>query len=124
MKAMVIYIITGIKIENEILKENILEMDSLGNLNLKEYTYNKINGVKYYYDDDVTIDKWFSIKNNERTYTSERFKRSSDAAIRYYREALEFKGRLNGYGLNDLTPAAAVDESGNKISSDNGWRKL
>lgn len=115
----VLFIIIGFRIEDEILEENV--MDNTGNMKL--YRYNKINGVKYYYDD--VEDKWFSIKNGEKTYTSERFKQTNDAAIRYYKEALNFKNNvIIGYGLNNLTTDHAVDEHGNKIASNNGWRKL
>ena len=115
---MVLFIIIGFRIEDEILEENVMDNTGL----MKEYIYNKINGVKYYYDN--VNDKWFSIKNGEKTYTSEKFRTSNDAAKRYYKEAMEFRSRLNVYGLNNLTPQDAVDESGNKIATTNGWRKL
>ena len=118
LNIIVIYIIIGIKIDNETLKENVMDNTGL----MKEYIYNKINGVKYYYDN--VNDKWFSIKNGEKTYTSEKFRTSNDAAKRYYKEAKEFRSRLNVYGLNNLTPQYAVDESGEEIASANGWRKL
>lgn len=120
VKKVELFTITGFEINSEILEENV--MDNTGNMKL--YKYNKINGVKYYYDEYVEH-KWFSIKNGEKTYTSETFKQTNDAAIRYYKEALNFKNNvIIGYGLNNLTTDHAVDEHGNKIASNNGWRKL
>ena len=51
------FIITGILIDDENLKENV--MDNSGNMSV--YPYNKIDGVKYYYEE--IGDRWFSIKN-------------------------------------------------------------
>lgn len=113
------FIITGILIDDENLKENV--MDNSGNMSV--YSYNKIDGVKYYYEE--IGDRWFSIKNGEKIYTSERYKTISDAAKRYYKEARDFRNRLlNTYKLNDLTTYHAVDKLGNKIAGDNGWRRL
>lgn len=89
----------------ENLKEHI---DATGT----EYTYLKINGVKYYKDTDNT---WFSILNGTK-YKQPNFKEQSDSAIRYYAEANEFKNRiLTKYKLGDLTGNNAVDENGNPL---------
>ncbi len=77
-----------------------------------EYTYLKINGVKYYKDTDGT---WFSLLNGTK-YKQPNFKDQSDAGKRYYKEAKEFKDRIIGkYGLSDLTANKAVDENGNLL---------
>lgn len=77
-----------------------------------EYTYLKINGVKYYKDTDGT---WFSLLNGTK-YKQPNFKDRSDAGKRYYDEANKFKDRiLNKYDLENLTANCAVDENGEKL---------
>ncbi len=89
----------------ETLKEHI---DATGT----EYTYQKINGVKYYKDTDGT---WFSLLNGTK-YKQPTFKDQSDAAKRYYKEANDFKNRIkNIYKLEGLTANKAVDENGNLL---------
>lgn len=82
----------------------------------KKYTYIKINGAKYYYD-NVKND-WFELLNGERRYQQGPLPLDkNDMAYRYYKEALDFKGRLEGYGLTNLTPQDAVDANGQPLQS-------
>lgn len=90
--------------ESENLKECI---DDTGN----EYTYIKLNGVKYYYDEKDN--SWFSILNGQR-YPQQTFHLENTTASQYYKEAAEFKDRIiNDYKLGDLRTNQAVDEDGN-----------
>ncbi len=93
----------GVKIDtSESLKECIDETK-------KEYTYIKVNGVKYYQNDDGS---WFSILNGSR-YPQQNFVTQTNAGIKYYREAEAFKRRItNDYNLGDLNASHAVDETG------------
>lgn len=75
----------------------------------KNYTYTKVNGVKYYKDGN----EWFSILNGEK-YKQNNFKETNNAAVKYYTEAAEFRRFIQDNGLDDLTTADAVDEQGNK----------
>lgn len=110
----------GISIETENLKEKILG---------KEYTYTKINGVKYYYDNNN--EKWFSILNGEKNETTEKFDETNYSAIKYYTEAAKFKDKIiNEYGLDKLKTSDAVYLDGKKIENDKtlsqqlNWRRL
>lgn len=105
----------GVQIDtNDTTRENI---DDTG----KEYEYIKINGVKYYKNDDGT---WFSILNGEK-YPQENFTPQTTAAIEYYKEAQEFKNRImNDYKLSDLKTNHAVDENGNSLSNKFGNYKI
>ena len=69
----------------------------------KNYTYTKVNGVKYYKDGD----EWFSILNGEK-YKQNNFKETNNAAVKYYTEAAEFRRFIQDNGLDDLTTADAV----------------
>lgn len=94
---------------NETLKEYIY--DAKDNVR-KEYTYIKVNGVKYYQDSD---DSWFSILNGER-YPQGTFTPQTTAAIEYYKEAKEFKERIQQkYKLEDLRSSYAIDEKGQPL---------
>ena len=91
----------------------------------KEYTYIKINGVKYYYEESK--DQWFHVINGKKYYEGSDTKFSlnkNDMAVKYYQEAAEFTGKMaNEYGLLDLTPADAValDETPiNNLTDENG----
>ena len=84
----------------------------------RKYEYIKINGVKYYKDSDGT---WFTLLNGKKNSGQGPFKNdNNDMAYRYYKEAYQFKQRLQSYGLTNLTSADAVgvedvtDEDGNK----------
>ena len=78
----------------------------------KEYTYVKINGVKYYEDryDLNNPHKWFSIMNGTRYYTDEVFNKENSAAIQYYNDAKDFTNKvLYEYGLENLSGSNAVE---------------
>lgn len=82
------------------------------------YQYIKINGVKYYFDSSYSPqeDAWFRILNGQRIYRQGNIRLgSNDQAYRYYKEAAEFRQRLQSYGLLNLTPANAVDVNGNQL---------
>ncbi len=73
----------------------------------KQYAYIKINGVKYYRDDDGS---WFTILNGRKNPGQGPFRTgNNDMGYRYYKEAYEFKQRLQSYGITNLTSADAVD---------------
>ncbi len=91
---------------------------------IREYPYLKINGVKYYYDKDATESdgKWFSILNGDslKQGKDNLFKKVDNSANEYYKEAVEFKKRIqNVYKINDLKPKDAVDKFGNPITFSN-----
>ena len=80
------------------------------------YPYIKINGAKYYYD--KSKDDWFQLFNGERLYNQGPFKRgNNDMAYRYYKEAADFRKRIEGYGLTNLTPEDAVDSKGQPLTA-------
>ena len=86
----------------------------------KRYPYIKVNGVKYYWDQDYNsgAGSWFSFMNGDRLYEQDNFQLgNNDMARRYYQEAAAFKDRiLTEYGLGSLTSADARDENGNPIA--------
>ena len=104
----------GIQIDaNDKTKEYISDTE--------EYEYIKVNGVKYYKNNDGT---WFSILNGERI-SQEQFNPTTTAAIEYYKEAAEFKNRMvNEYELLELKASDAVDEEGKKLIDENGNPKF
>lgn len=92
-----------------------------------KYKYVKINGVKYYQDNNAPH-KWFSLLNGERHYTEEKFNVETKAGIEYYKKAREFTDRVlnssyksldgntkSGYNLKELkgSNAVEIDEDGN-----------
>ncbi len=89
----------------EITRESQLK-EYIGNT---EYTYIKINGVKYYKDNSTG--NWFSFINGEKIPESRKYIGDyNDCAYRYYKEAAEFKDRIiNTYGLGDLKSSNAVE---------------
>ncbi len=74
-----------------------------------EYTYIKINGVKYYRENNDT-NTWFTITNGRKNTIATQFENKdyNDMGYRYYKEAFEFKERLRSYGLTDLETSDAV----------------
>lgn len=96
-------------INNETTTEDVYDPDTGG---IETYQYIKVNGVKYYKDN--TNDKWFSILNGTK-YWQGQFSNTDSAAINYYKEAYDFKGRVKGYGLDNLKGSDAVDENGEKL---------
>lgn len=108
----------GTDIEKEILRESLMENDE----SINSYIYNKISGVKYYYNEEE--DYWFSLNNSGDRLQSEYFKIENDAAKRYYIEAKEFTNEvINKFGT--LKTTDAVDKDGNKtVAGQNGWRRI
>lgn len=104
----------GIPILSEETSEYVYDPDRDEIVN---YQYIKINGVKYYKDDNN--DRWFSILNGTK-YWQGQFTDTDSAAINYYTEAKEFTDRVKGYGLNQLTGENAVDEQGQSLKDENG----
>lgn len=104
----------GVKISKE---ETLSEF--IGN---KEYKYIKINGVKYYFDNDNN--QWFTLMNGKKIAGQGNFNAEyNDMGYRYYQEAADFKKRLENYGITNLTPMDAQgvedikDEDGKVIYS-------
>lgn len=89
-----------------IYRENILE-EYVGT---KKYKYQKINGIKYYYDeehvngDGTPEPKWFSLINGTKVYTNAHYDVKYDySAYNYYKNAHEFTKRVRDvYKLQDL----------------------
>ncbi len=122
----------GVEIKaNETLEEYIGNPDTE---KVEKYEYVKVNGVKYYKDNDG---KWFSILNGEK-YKQENFNPTTTAAIEYYKEAYDFKQRIlntsytdsngnsknDGYGIGNLKASDAVDQQGNQLKDENGNPKF
>ncbi len=122
----------GVSIDaDEKLKETVCLPDSG---DLKEYEYIKLNGVKYYNDNG----NWFSIMNGEKL-PQEGFEPKTTAAIEYYKDAYNFKQKLqstnyedcdgntksDGYGIaSQLNANNAVDEKGEQLKDENGQPKF
>lgn len=73
------------------------------------YRYIKVNGVKYYYDQNE--DTWFSILNGIRYNQNTDFTDTTNAAYRYYDEAREFTSWVRT-NLGNLKTTDAVSEDG------------
>ena len=95
----------GIKIGTENLEEYIEK---------NKYPYIKINGVKYYKENN---NSWFSYLNGQK-YKQQNFKETSNAAVKYYSDAADFRDRMKRYRLNELKTSNAVDEEGKKINTE------
>lgn len=115
----------GIAINNEDFNssiEKILGEDG----NERYYKYHKINGVKYYYDEDTG--KWFSILDGVRKGTSDKFSTLLDtSAKKYYYNAYKFRQRLQEYGLDSLNTKDAYEIEGGeevKLATKNNWRRI
>lgn len=103
--------------DEENLKENLVEKVE-NNVTIKEYTYKKINGVKYYKDEETG--KCFSILNGERMYTNDKFNQNrNNSAVKYYSEAKTFRENINKY-IDDLKPTDAVGIDDETLRK---WRK-
>ena len=100
-----------------------------------EYPYTRMNGTKYYYDNNGTPateadDRIFYIlhgdkiaqvsKNNDRNGNFEKYKKAiinNKSAYLYYKEAYDFTRWVrNQDSLNALKASDAVDTDGNKLS--------
>ena len=110
----------GVKIDNEdTVREYVYNPEENA---LKKLECIKLNGVKYYKDDDD--DKWFSILNGKK-YKQDNFKTDTKAAIQYYKEALNFKERiLDEYHLGELSAKNAVDENEKSLEDKFGNEKI
>lgn len=88
--------------------------------NIEKHEYIKLNGVKYYKENNnPSSNTWFSILG-ERKYSKEYFdsNKTNQVAKKYYEDANNFTNRIrNEYNLNDLTGAFAVDDSGNTTNT-------
>ena len=81
------------------------------------YTYTKVNGVKYYTNNNGNT--WFSILNGTKyEQQNTKYKLVNDAGQMYYKEAKEFTDWLVNSEISNLTPKDIVDENGNRIDSD------
>ena len=99
-----------------IRQENALkEMLPDGN----EYTYLKLNGVKYY--KDINSDQWFSLLNGQKKPQGKflsKYETTNDLAIKFFTEAKEFSDWFyNHSGLSDLRASDAVDEKGQPLKN-------
>lgn len=107
----------GIEIPTEILTETNAKFSNDDGLTATgentTYIYNKINGVKYYKDNNS--DEWFSIINGTKYKQNTQYRNENNAGQLYYREAREFTDWINK-NLSSLTSQDAIDEEGNKLA--------
>ena len=83
---------------------------------IKKYQCKKINGVKYYIDDE---NKVFTMLNDEQIYQNDTsFDNKNTNGKKYYEDAMEFSEWVKS-NLEDLSSNDAVDASGNSYNSDN-----
>lgn len=116
--------VTFSKDSENILQEYIGDNSNSENL----YKYVKVNGVKYYYDDDYdngdgTIGKWFSLLNGSKLYTDEKFNTEYDnSAYYYYQEACDFTKRCrDDYNLDNLMMSDACDTDGTSLENNDSF---
>ncbi len=93
---------------------------------IKNYPYRRINGTKYYVDEDDSNKKVFSMINHEvitsTTIDQSKVKKNTNAKD-FYKAAYEFKQRLitgDLSALKDLSSNDAIDENGTKYSTYTG----
>lgn len=122
------YLVSDIEDDNGVIKyrENIeiqqnqsLMTENLidNNGNKQKYSYQKINGVKYYKKNN---NEWFSLLNGTEK-ASEALKDTDSSAYHYYKEAKEFMERISEYKIGNLTTNDCVDpklQDGKKIFDD------
>ena len=97
--------------ERTITKEDI-QWETVGK---DRYRYKKINGVKYYYDENHVNSrgdsdpKWFSLLNGDKNYINAKYNLKGDySAYNYYKDAYDFTKRVRDtYGLANLKPTDA-----------------
>ena len=106
-----------VPIQTENLEEKNITVTDNNTVEIKDYTYTKINGVKYYTDGN-SANNWYSILNGKVLDQGEKYKTTNDAGLRYYQEAKEFTNWIKNGPLKDLTPQDAVDEDGNRPIKD------
>lgn len=94
----------GVEIDaNDETKESMYDPESN---RIRELKYIKLNGVKYYKEDN---DTWFSILNGKK-YKQDQFEPTTTAAIKYYQDAYNFKKRIQeDYQLEGLRTSHAKD---------------
>lgn len=84
------------------------------------YTYNKINGVKYYTKDNGNT--WFSILNGTKyEQQNTKYKLDNNAGQMYYEDAKEFTDWVQN-NLSSLTSMDAIDEEGNKLAQNSNTK--
>lgn len=85
---------------------------------IKKYQCKKINGVKYYIDDENN-NQVFTMLNDEQIYQNDiSFDNKNTNGKKYYEDAMEFSEWVKS-NLGDLSSNDAVDASGNSYNSDN-----
>ncbi|MBP7025152.1 MAG: hypothetical protein KBB10_03535, partial [Clostridia bacterium] len=85
---------------------------------IKKYQCKKINGVKYYIDDE-NKNKVFTMLNDEQIYQNDiSFDNKNTNGKKYYEDAMKFSEWVKS-NLGDLSSNDAVDASGNLYNSDN-----
>lgn len=110
----------GVTIEKEpILSENlILNTEDGTQAQTKSYKYHKVNGVKYYYDEDEEF--WFAMLNGIKEKSTYKFDKDyDDSAYNHYKNAYEFSkwanDNLSGITDNDAQGEYDVyDENGSE----------
>ena len=117
------------------IPEKILE-ENVGN---NKYKYHKINGTKWYYDDNLADgydgenydEQWFYLLNGHRIYDNSKKNidklstTEEDAAYQYFADASVFTHHLiDKYNLGNLKPMDAyeviINKDGNTIKYNNG----
>ena len=84
----------------------------------EEYTYLKLNGVKYYKDKDSN--EWFSLLNGQKKTQGSlntKYENQNDLAIKFFQEAKEFSDWFYSSGLQELKASHAVDETGKNLEN-------
>lgn len=106
----------------DIITETGLTENVLVNGEVKNYSYRKINGVKYYKNNSEI----FTILNGKKQIQenfSENIEQNNNAVL-YYKSAANLKQKLNSdpvlKRLKDLSTANAVDENGNSMANQFG----
>lgn len=133
------YLIDGIQSVGTDIQYNGITISSEQNLtenvgNVKQYPYIKINGTKYYYEDNNTStvddDSIFYLSNGQvmiqgdykglkaAQYYKDVIKNNS-SAIKYYTKAMQFTDRVKAYGLGNLTYNDAYEVQPEKDSHGN-----
>ena len=138
------YLIDGIKEnpDNGIITYNGVEVKVEKNLKEyvegKEYSYRKINGTKYYYDEGgpgTGDDVIFYLSNGKKVIQGDlkgetaiqyyhTVIEKNTSAIQYYKSAMKFTERAKEYGLSEITYGMAYDENNTKIWENDSRKDL
>jgi len=107
----------------ENLSEYLVEKDSNGNVISKEYKYLKLNGTKYYWNEDEEYIFYLiganRIKQVTKAYNSDLYYKYvgqieiNSSAINYYKDAYEFTKWIND-NLSNLRASNAISDIQNK----------